>query len=306
MTLTITPENAGRRLDKFLFAYFNNAPHSFIYKMLRKKRIKLNGARAEGSELLQTGDELRFYLSEETIKSCRKPRIFAAAKPLTDIIFEDENILVVNKPAGLPSQGGMENQDHLLARVLFYLQEKGNSFADFSPAICNRLDVNTSGLVICGKNLRALQTINAMFANREIDKEYTAIAHGNMGKVGDSRTLEGIYKRDPQTNTATITHGTGEPQAITAYTILATAKNYTLLSVKPITGRSHQIRAHLASIGHPLAGDKKYGGKSTPYAPAQLLHCRKLEITKKPFSKSSKWEAPLPEGLQKCLREWFA
>ncbi|MCL2216132.1 MAG: RluA family pseudouridine synthase [Defluviitaleaceae bacterium] len=315
MVVEITAENAGRRLDKFLFAYFNNVPHSFIYKMLRKKRIKLNGGRAMGNELLQAGDELRFYLSPETIESSRKPRIFDPAPPLTDIIFEDENLLVVNKPAGLPSQGGMKERparaDHLLARILYYLQEKGGRFEDFTPAICNRLDVNTSGLVICGKTLHALQTINAAFANREVDKEYTAIVHGVMGSPGDSKTLEGFYHKDPHSNIATIFDeiacvpkgGATGTLAITSYTVLATAKDYTLLSVKPITGRSHQIRAHLASIGHPLAGDKKYGGKPTPYAPAQLLHCRRMEAADLPYAAS--WEAPLPQGLQKCLREWF-
>jgi len=356
MTIIITPENEGRRLDKFLFAYFNNAPHSFIYKLLRKKRVKLNSRRAIGGESLQTGDELRFFLSQETIDSCRKPRIFATAKPLTDIIFEDDNLLIINKPAGLPSQGGMPetrktamasgtsevgkssaegdssegtNPDHLLARMLFYLQEHGNysPYSDFIPALCNRLDVNTSGLIICGKNLRALQTINALFADRAVNKEYLAVAHGVLGKVGHSKTLEGYYQKDPHTNTALITlnplpHHLRNPQdsashtenpagktlAITAYTVLATSKDYSLLSIKPITGRSHQIRAHLASIGHPLAGDKKYGGKPTPYAPAQLLHCLRLELTQQtilPYPPGIAWEAPLPEGFELCLREWF-
>ncbi|MCL2839268.1 MAG: RluA family pseudouridine synthase [Defluviitaleaceae bacterium] len=300
MTLLITHENANRRLDKFLFAYFNNAPHSFIYKLLRKKRIKLNGMKATGSEILQSGDELKLYLSEETIQSCRKSKIFPKAKPLTDIIFEDENLLVINKPGGLPSQGGMSDPDHLLARIHFYLQEKGEISESFTPAICNRLDVNTSGLVICGKNLRTLQHINGLFAHRQIEKEYTAIAHGIVGKVGETVTLKGTYKKDSTTNTATIIKNNDGVDVVTTYTIQAISKNHTLLSIMPITGRSHQIRAHFASIMHPLLGDKKYGGQSTPFAPAQLLHCRRLTI-----SQEQSWEAPLPKSFVKCIWEWF-
>lgn len=305
MIIKIAQENANRRLDKFLFAHLNNAPHSFIYKMLRKKRIKLNGGRAHGNELLQEGDELRFFLSEETIEGCRKPRSFAPAEPLTDIIFEDESLLVVNKPAGLPSQGGNQlvaKRDQLIARILYYLQEKGtyDKNADFVPALCNRLDVNTSGLVVCGKNLRTLQEVNALFAAQKMEKEYLAVAEGIVGKVGESHVLEGFYEKDTKANTAKITKTQGKQQVTTAYTVSAISKDkkHTLLKINPITGRSHQIRAHLASIGHPLAGDKKYGGsssKSTPYAPAQLLHCRKL----------NQWEAPPPEGFIRCVQKWF-
>ncbi|MCL2225283.1 MAG: RluA family pseudouridine synthase [Defluviitaleaceae bacterium] len=298
MIIKITNENANRRLDKFLFAYLNNAPHSFVYKMLRKKRIKLNGKRAEGNELLQAGDELRFFLSEETLAGCRKARIFATAKPLTGIIFEDENLLVVDKPVGLPSQGGMKSGDHLLARVLFYLQETGaiSPTADFTPALCNRLDVNTSGLVVCGKNLHALQKMNALFAGREVKKEYLAIVHGIAGKVGESKTLTDFYRKDEKTNTAYVLPHSSSPQGgaeiITEFTVLDVSEKYSLLSVSPVTGRSHQIRVHLAHIGFPLIGDKKYGGKQTRTAPAQLLHCFKITL---PCGTS--WEAPPPKAF---------
>ncbi|MCL2387368.1 MAG: RluA family pseudouridine synthase [Defluviitaleaceae bacterium] len=311
MVIAITHENANRRLDKFLFAYLNNAPHSFIYKMLRKKRIKLNGARAQGNELLQEGDELRLFLSEETIEGCRKARNFAEAKPLTGIIFEDENLLIVNKPVGLPSQGDGKTTDHLLARVLYYLQESGayNPTADFTPAICNRLDVNTSGLVICGKTLHALQAVNALFATRDaIKKEYLAVANGIAGKVGETRTLEGYYHKNEKTNTAKIftTPQEGMKIAITKFTVLAVSKNHSLLSVSPITGRSHQIRAHLASIGFSLVGDKKYGDSSR-HASMQLLHCRCLEIMQDflSYPKGTTWEASPPKEMTDCINKLF-
>jgi len=303
--MTIAHQDAGRRLDKFLFHYLNNAPHSFIYKMLRKKRIKLNGKRAQGNELLAVGDELQFYISPETLQSCRKERIIEKARLLTGIIFEDENVLVVNKPPGLPSHGGMDGKDdHLLGRVLYYLQQSGAYKPDdtFVPALCNRLDVNTSGLVICGKNLRTLQEINALFADRGgVEKEYLTVAEGIVGITGEKKILEGHYEKDEKTNTAYINRGKTNISAVTEYTVLAIShdKKHTLLAVCPITGRSHQIRAHLASVGHPLAGDKKYGGASIPYGKAQLLHCRRLSLA------AMTWKANPPGDMAKCIEEWF-
>jgi len=320
MIITITHENEGRRLDKFLFGYLNNAPHSFVYKLLRKKRIKLNGSRAYGNELLREGDELRLFLSKETIASCRKARLFEPATPLTDIIYEDEHLLVVNKPAGLPSQGGMDSSDHLLARVQYYLQESGayDPQADFTPALCNRLDVNTSGLVICGKTLHALQAINALFAGRGMDKEYLTVVHGTVGREGESATLEGVYEKDSASNIARISPrpaGPHETAAITSYTVSAIShsRKYSLLSVNPITGRSHQIRAHLASIGHPIVGDVKYRGKPvkaafSPYPQRTLLHCRHLAIigaTNMNLLTGVAWEATLPEDFHYVLERYF-
>lgn len=314
MLIKILSENADRRLDKFLFAHLNNAPHSFIYKMLRKKRIKLNGRRADGNEILQEGDELHLYLSPETIQSCRKTREIPEAGALTGIIFEDKNLLIVNKPVGLSSHGGSlsktsrnHKNDNLLARVLYYLYKSGayNPNADFVPALCNRLDVNTGGLVICGKNLHALQQMNALFANGGIEKEYLAIADGIMGKKGDEKTLKGAYTKNTKTNMAEITeiNDTAPPPpviAVTKYRILSTSKNRTMLSVKPITGRSHQIRAHLASVNHPLSGDKKYGGSSARGALGQLLHCYRLTIKSENllgYPLGTSWEAPPPSNM---------
>jgi len=336
-TIEISAENAGRRLDKFLFQYFNEAPHSFIYKMLRKKRIKLNGARAQGGELLQAGDSLAMYLSPETIAAFRKARVAEKAGRLRDIVYEDQHLLVVNKPVGMPSHGGMsragdkngdKNNEHLLAQVLYYLQESGayDPSAAFVPALCNRLDVNTGGLVICGKTIHALQEMNALFANRGVDKEYLAVADGVLGEAGENCLLEGLYRKDTRNNTAVIfprktlaptpdiRHISGpDISAVTEYKVLAVSydRKHTLVSVNPVTWRSHQIRAHLASIGYPLSGDKKYGGKPISCAAAQLLHCHRLSIS---HSKSlaslqylagKTWEASLPEGFARFVEENF-
>ena len=305
-TVEITPQNANRRLDKFLFQYLNAAPENFIYKMLRKKNITLNEAKAKGAEMIKAGDTLQLYLSDETIAKFRKVREIAEAKPLTGIIFEDDELLIVNKPGGLPSHGGMENKDdHLLARVLFHLKNTGayDPSDTFVPALCNRLDVNTSGLVICGKTLHALQRINELFANQGLDKEYLTVVDGELGKVGKSRVLRGFYQKDGKSNMARVVESQTDTAITTAYTVKAISKNgkYTLVSVNPITGRSHQIRAHFAAIGHPLVGDKKYGGSPTNFGFGQLLHCHRLSIPQ--LEKS--WEAPLPKNFNKCLEEWF-
>jgi len=248
--LIITAADANRRLDKFLFQYLNNAPHSFIYKMLRKKRIKLNGSRAEGSEILAAGDELKFYIAPETIAGFRKAREIEKAAPLTGIVFEDEDFLVVNKPTGLPSHGGMDGHktaashfsvgwkiqptefefladknDHLLARVLYYLRESGAYATDatFTPALCNRLDVNTSGLVVCGKNLHALQEMNALFASGGVEKEYLAIVDG-VPSV-ESCVLEDFYEKDTSKNIARVVKHETDTKIITEYSVLAISKN---------------------------------------------------------------------------------
>ena len=312
MQILIQADSAGRRLDKFLFGFLNNAPHSFIYKMLRKKRIKLNANRALGSEIINEGDVLRFFLSDETIRSFRTEIYVPSARPIPEIIFEDGNLLIVNKPAGMASQGGMEGKsDHLLARMLFYLREKGDypPDADFTPGICNRLDINTSGLVVCGKNLKTLQEFNAMFKERKIKKEYLAVVEGIAGRLGESRVLADFYVKDEKTRKTIIVakQDFNKPildnrEIITKFTVLETNYTHSYLQVEPITGRFHQVRAHLAFIGHPLAGDKKYGGKPIKYARNQLLHCHRLCAN---YMEGEAWEAPLPENFASCVQDWF-
>jgi len=281
--------------------------------MLRKKRIKLNGARAAGSEILSAGDEVRFFFSDETLQGCRKARVFEKAAGLDEIVFEDENLLVVNKSAGIFSQGGNASNRQLLPQILFYLQKSGaygGENADFIPGICNRLDVNTSGLVVCGKSLHALQAMNHLFANRGIKKEYVVITHGVVGAVGETRVLEDFYEKDERRNIARVL-ASGSKSIVTSYTVRAVSKDFSLLSVSPITGRSHQIRVHLAHVGHPIVGDKKYGGAS-PLAKSQLLHCRRLEIAAEvpqfpqfPYTIGTAWDAPLPPSFTVIIKKIF-
>jgi len=290
--VSITSAHGERRLDRFLFAYLRDAPHPLLYKLLRKKRIKLNGAKANGSETLQDGDTLDFYLAPDTLTQLRGTRTVPEALPIPPIIYESADLLVINKPPGLPSQGGDAIHDHLLKRVLYYLHQTGSydPAAPFTPALCNRLDTNTSGLVLCGKTLPALQQATAHYT-----KTYLAIVQGNLS--GEATITTG-YQKDAQTNTAHLAPHL--PKKITThYRALAHNATHTLLQVQPITGRAHQIRAHLASINHPLAGDRKYGGAPTPHAPAQLLHAWRMS------SPAHQWEAPPPDTFIRCINEWF-
>jgi 23S rRNA pseudouridine955/2504/2580 synthase len=329
----VTSADANRRLDKFLFKYLNNAPRSFIYRALRTKKIKLNGRRASGSETLAEGDAVYFYMSDEQLATCMAAHSVVKAGPMPPIIHEDENILVINKPMGMASHGGIGKrrgsaaaaqgvcEDHLLACVLFYLAQSGaydtSAAGSFTPALCNRLDVNTSGVIVAGKTLASVQGLNKLFAEHRAEREYLAVVHGELtGK----RVLTGYYEKDEQTNKAVVTNIEADTDiegynmvneqsphltdkrvlVVTEYEAVRARNGRTLVTVRPVTGRSHQIRAHLTSIGHPLCGDKKYGGEPTRYAPAQLLHCAKVSV------EGATYEAELPEGFKRCVRDWFA
>jgi 23S rRNA pseudouridine955/2504/2580 synthase len=285
----ISAADAGRRLDKYLLAVFNAAPRTLISKLLRKKKIKLNGARATGSEMLAEGDEVRLYLSDETLAGMSRQVAPAPAKKLTNILYEDSELLVVDKPPGLPSQGGTGIRDHLLARILFYLHSSGAYSGDmgFTPGICNRLDTNTGGVVICGKTLHALRHVNAAFANREAKKEYLAVSISkstcvDSTQVGARIRLVNGYEKDSAANVAKILPPGSGQEIITEYEIAEFSKcgRYALLRVFPITGRSHQIRAHLASIGMPINGDTKYG---SPVRGALMLHCLRVQVLGREF-----------------------
>lgn len=303
--LLITEYEAGQRLDKFLLKYFNDASPGFVYKMLRKKRIKLNGRRAEGSEILTQGNELRFYISPETMDQFMSARKIGAGCDSSgdiDVIYEDENILAVNKPRGLlthpTTSVGQLKEDTLIDRCLAYLLDGGVFLADktsvFTPAFCNRLDRNTSGIVLCGKNPAAMRELNRSVAGRCIEKYYLAVVIGRPPAV---KELVSYHWKDATANRASIVEAAGKfttqagdenpfldcqkrieragKEMVTGITTLTTNHGYSLLSVKLVTGRSHQIRAQLSAIGHPIVGDSKYGGK-TSGVEWQLLHAERV------------------------------
>ncbi len=251
----------NQRLDKFLQKYLNTAPKSFVFKMLRKKNIKVNDKRCDGNYILQEDDIVNIYLSDETIAKFKEEKVIEKANKI-DVVFEDENILVVNKPAGVLSHSTTsDDKDTINHRILYYLKEKGELEEFFVPSICNRLDINTSGLIIAGKNLPSVQALNECFKLNKIDKYYITLVKGEVKKSG---TIKSFYEKNSKENIGKSfnTYKKGRKEIITKYDVVNSNKDYSVLKVKLITGKSHQIRLHLSSIGHFVVGDRKYGDEN--------------------------------------------
>lgn len=314
--LTIGKNDASQRLDKFLAKHMKLAPKSFFYKMMRKKNITLNGKKCEGSEKLSEGDVVRLFLSDETIEkfSEAKPAVTAVPKRKLDILYEDEDILLINKPSGMLSQKAKESDVSLVEYLTAYLLESGavkeEDLKRFRPSVCNRLDRNTSGIVAAGKSLAGLQMLSEVFRDRSIHKYYQCIVEGEMR---EGRTIDGWLLKDEKANKVTILpKADREGKALrirTKYDPVSSSGTATLLKVTLLTGRSHQIRAHLASIGHPIIGDAKYGSPADRYGiRSQLLHSYRLEfpVLEGRFSELSgkAFEAPLPEEFSRAAHRF--
>ncbi len=261
--IIITDNEKGQRLDKLLLKYMNTAPKSFIYKMLRKKNIKLNGKRAEGGEMLKAGDIIALFLSEDTIMSFTEKREVKPTPRNFDVIYEDKNILLCSKPSGVIVHSDSSGSRYTLNdSILYYLY--GNNEYDpngtFVPSVCNRLDYNTSGIITAGKNLAAVQELNRGFRERLIDKRYITIVKGVVKEGG---VIEGLYSKGDD-NIASLSDKRGEGvYVLTKYRPIADNGKYTLMEIKLETGKSHQIRVSLQHIGAPVIGDTKYGDKNT-------------------------------------------
>lgn len=264
--LNIGPNEAGQRFDKYLSKYLKDAPKSFIYKMLRKKNITRNGKKADGSEKLSEGDIIKMFMSDETIDKFMgvNENVLLKTQVNLDVVYEDSNIIIVNKPVGMLSQKAEKNDVSLNEYIIEYLYGKkkvtDESLRTFRPSVCNRLDRNTSGLVIAGCSLTGTQTLSKMLKDRTIDKYYYCIVDGVMT---DKKKVSGYLKKDEKTNKVTVTAEKKEGSSYieTYYEPVKNNGKLTLLRIKLITGKPHQIRAHLAWTGHPIAGDYKYGNK---------------------------------------------
>lgn len=323
--IVIEKNEAGQRLDKFLAKYMNEASKSFFYKMMRKKNITLNGKKCEGNEKLAEGDVVKLFLAEDTIEKFSSVQVQEVKKVDLDIIYEDDEIILVNKPAGMLSQKAKETDESLVEYLIDYLLGSGklteSGLRAFRPSVCNRLDRNTSGIVAAGKSLAGLQMLSGVFKDRSIHKYYQCLVSG---EIRDVKTVDGWLLKDEKKNQVRILTdveakrfegkgGDEEPKRIrTKYEPIATDGRFTLLRVTLLTGRSHQIRAHLASLGHPIVGDFKYGGvsKVNPSGRTvkyQLLHSYRLEFPKlaEPFAYLSMkvFEAPLPGYFGSVLKE---
>ena len=312
--ITVHKQEEGQRLVKLLGAYLKEAPNSFFYKMLRKKNITLNGKKADGTEKLKCGDEIRLFLSDETYEKfagkVQPKEKFPMAK--LNIVYEDSNVIFINKPAGMLSQKSVPSDVSLNEYLLGYLEKSGQWKQEeskaFRPSVCNRLDRNTSGMVICGKSMAGLQQMAALLKDRSLHKYYLCLIKGVMT---ESQHLEGYLLKDENSNQVKIFQKETEGAAhiITEYEPLYTDGEATLLKVTLVTGKSHQIRAHLSSIGHPIIGDPKYGERKvnaffreTHGIKNQMLHAWKLtfpELAEPLDNLSEKSFQAEPAGLMK-------
>lgn len=319
--LHVTANEAGQRLDKLLAKFLNQAPKSFLYKMMRKKNIVLNGKKCTGNEKLKQGDSIKLFFSDETIEKFSAGTYVTPKKEKTNmlpIIYEDEQVLLMNKPVGVLSQKAKDSDVSAVEILINYLIETNHlskeQFRTFHPSICNRLDRNTSGILVAGKTLPALQEMNRFFKERTIAKYYRCLVKGRVIKNEDY--IKGYLVKDQKTNKVSITKKkTEEGVPIeTEYCVIQSNDEVSLLEVHLITGKTHQIRAHLASIGHPIIGDYKYGDKQInemyrqEYGlKSQLLHAYRLEMPSSDGSlaylNDKKFVAELPDKFIKICKD---
>ncbi len=312
-TITIKRNDAGQRLDKFLTKAVKGLPMSMMYKMIRTKKIKVNRKRAEQNYILSEGDEIQLFIREEFFDSPEKDEgALARIKPKLNIVYEDENILLLNKrPGVLVHEDDSASENTLIMHIKAYLYQQGEydpeTEQSFAPALCNRIDRNTGGIVIAAKNAEALRVMNEKIRDNQIRKTYLCLVHGIPKKR--EAELHAYLRKNSNDNMVEVREQpfSGAKKIITGYRVLEKRGENALLEVELVTGRTHQIRAQMAAIGHPLLGDGKYGvnreerQKGYKY---QALYAYKLEFAKT----TEENRLSYLEGKSFCLNKtdiWF-
>lgn len=313
--IIITENESSQRLDRFLKKLMPQASTGFLQKMLRKKRIKLNGQKSEPATKIETGDVLHLYFSEETIANFRssdaaKKNLSKTSNPL-DIIFEDANLLVLNKPAGMLTQPDKTGAASLVDYAIDYLIKKGDYDPKvnltFTPACANRLDKNTTGIILVPKNYKFLQEVTKAIREDQTRKVYYALV---LGKPKEAGEIIGYLKKDPVKNMVTFSEkqtSATDKKSVLSYQTIESRGDYSLLKIALMTGRSHQIRVQLSTVGYPILGDPKYGNRqvnSRLYenfgVKSQLLHSANFTLT----TMDQTFVAPFPPIFLKSLKNF--
>lgn len=312
--LTVNKNDAGQRLDKFLSKAVKGMPQSLMYKYIRTKKIKVNRKRTEQNYMLVEGDEIQLFVKEEFFDAPQKDTgALETIIPKIEIVYEDDNIILCNKRPGVLVHEDKEGGENtLIMHIQAYLCQKGEydptAEQSFAPALCNRIDRNTGGIVIAAKNANALRVINEKIKNNEISKFYMCAVHGIMKEK--SKTLKGFLRKDSKNNTVQVsdTRLPGSKEIITKYKTVSEKAGNSLLEVELVTGRTHQIRAHMSHIGHSLLGDGKYGinrnDKKDGYK-YQALYAYRLRFD---FDKNIESELDYLRGKEVKLKKsdiWF-
>lgn len=312
--IIIDSSTQNQRLDKFLKKYFSASSSGFIYKMLRKKNIVLNGKKDDGSSILLEGDIIKVFFSDETYNKMRgldnSADEFEYYKKLDyniHVIYEDDDIIALNKPANILSQKSKASDISINEYIISYLiNEKGYSLDNyrlFHPSISNRLDYNTTGVILGAKTLKGQQELSLALKKRNITKYYICIVNGYVEK---DIKLKGNLTKDNKNNKVIINNSENEYNIETHIEVIANSKKTSLLKIHLITGKTHQIRAHLASINHPIIGDIKYGDEkiNNYYKDLYKLSSQALHsyIT---IYNNTEIKAPLPKIMRRIIEEEY-